>query len=174
MRARHSLPPIWLISDARNDTALRHVPRGAGVIFRHYHLEAPARRSCFAALRGACRILSGSMPQARCWGADGAYGPARMLARGPAGLRLVTAHSLREIGRANRIRADAVVLSPVFPTRSHPGGRTLGPVVFRLLAARSQVPVIALGGMNARRALRIGADRWAGIDAFIRRNREDS
>ena len=30
--------------------------------------------------------------------------------------------------------ADAVLLSPVFPTRSHPGAPVLGPVRFRLLA----------------------------------------
>jgi thiamine-phosphate pyrophosphorylase len=56
----------------------------------------------------------------------------------------------------------------VFPTRSHPGGKVLGPLRFRLLAARARLPVIALGGMDARRASRLGTPAWAAIDAFLR------
>ncbi len=165
-----------MLSDARNDTALeaalRHLPRGSGLVFRHYHLPEGERRARFAALariaraRGHLVVLSGTMRQARAWGADGAYGSAALLARGGPGLRLVTAHSLTEITRARR--ADALVLSPVFPTRSHPGGKVLGPLRFRLLAARARLPVIALGGMDARRASRLGTPAWAAIDAFLR------
>jgi thiamine-phosphate pyrophosphorylase len=79
---------------------------------------------------------------------------------------LATAHSLREIGLANRVRADAVLLSPVFPTRSHPGARTLGPSRFRLLAAWAAMPVIALGGLSARAARRLRWPRWAAIDGL--------
>ena len=61
-----------------------------------------------------------------------------------------------------------MLLSPVFPTRSHPAGRVLGPVRFRLLAARAAMPVIALGGMSARRARQLHTAHWAGIDAFLR------
>ncbi|HMP55222.1 MAG TPA: thiamine phosphate synthase [Novosphingobium sp.] len=169
------MPAIWLISDARNDAALDaaldRLPRGSGLVFRHYHLKPAERRARFAALRRRARargiavVLAGTMQQARCWGADGAYGPARMLAQGPAGLRLVTVHSLAELARARR--ADAVLLSPVFPTRSHPGGKVLGPLRFRLLAARARVPVIALGGMGPRAARRLCWPRWAAIDSFI-------
>jgi thiamine-phosphate pyrophosphorylase len=93
-------------------------------------------------------------------------------------LRLITVHSLRELAAAHRARADAVLLSPVFETRSHPGAKVLGPVRFRLIAARSRVPVIALGGMNSRRAKRAGARKWAAIDGIAqkatRRNPVDS
>ena len=81
-------------------------------------------------------------------------------------LRLATAHSLREIGDANRLGADAVLLSPVFPTRSHPGARTLGPLRFRLLAAHAAMPVIALGGMDQALAGRLDWRRWAAIDGL--------
>jgi thiamine-phosphate pyrophosphorylase len=62
-----------------------------------------------------------------------------------------------------------VFLSPVFPTRSHPGARALGRVRFGLIAQQARIPVIALGGMDARkgRSLRaLGAYGWAGIDAW--------
>lgn len=171
-----ALPHIWVLSDARNDAALdaalKRLPRGSGLVFRHYHLPEGERRVRFAALARIARamghlvVMSGTMRQARAWGADGAYGPATLLARGPRGLRLVTVHSLHEMTRAHR--ADALVLSPVFPTRSHPGGKVLGPLRFLSLAARSRCPVIALGGMDARRAARLGGVRWAAIDAFLR------
>jgi thiamine-phosphate pyrophosphorylase len=171
-----AVPSLWLVSDARNDAALeavlRKLPRGSGLVFRHYHLAPQQRRERFAELMTIARqcghivALSGNAASARHWGADAAYGPPRQLARGPAILRLATAHSLREIATARRSRANAILLSPAFPTRSHPGGKVLGPVKFRLLAARTLLPVIALGGMNARSARRIGTSRWAAVDGL--------
>lgn len=167
------LPHVWLVSDARIDDRLKaaidRLPPRSGLIFRHYHLPPAQRRARFLLLRARARrhghliVLSGTATQARAWRADGAYGAPERLAHGPALLRLATAHSLRELGRANRLRADAVLLSPVFATRTHPGAASLGPVRFKLLAARARVPVIALGGMSARRARAIGAERWAAI-----------
>ena len=170
------MPNLWLVSDARNDEvldrALRRLPRGFGLIFRHYHLAAAQRRRRFAALMRIARqrrhvvALAGTCAEARLWGADAAYGSPRQIARGPALLRLAAVHDLREIGAANRGRADAVLLSPAFSTRSHPGARALGPARFRLLGSRSQSPVIALGGMSLRRARRLAWPRWAAIDGL--------
>ena len=165
------LPKLWLITDARNDgvldRALRRMPRGSGLIFRHYHLPDGERRARFDALariargRGMAVVLAGNAVQARAWGADGAYG---------AGQALATAHSLRELARikakAGARGAAGVLLSPVFPTRSHSGGRALGPARFRLIAARSPVPVIALGGMTKARARALNWPRWAAIDGL--------
>ena len=171
-----ALPQVWLISDARNDAglerALARSPRGSGLVFRHYHLPPGERRRRFDALarlarrRGHMIALSGDAATARRWGADAAYGPVRLLTGGPALPRLVTVHSLRELAVAQGARADAVLLSPVFPTRSHPGARALGPLRFRLIAARAQVPVIALGGMTRRSARRLKHARWAAVDGL--------
>lgn len=192
MPQRHpALPAIWLISDARNDASLERalaaLPRGSGLIYRHYHLPPAERRARFdhvaklARRYGHVVVLSGTPREARRWRADGHYcSPAQAGASGgnrkaaglrppPArgsNLRLVTAHSLAEVARARRARADAILLSPVFATRSHPGARTLGPLRFRLLAARAGVPVIALGGMTASR-WRLGCHGWAAIDGLI-------
>lgn len=170
------LPDIWLLTDARNDGALevilRRLPRGSALVFRHYHLPETERRTRFDRLKRIARagghlmILSGTAAQARRWGADGAYGAPPRLARGPAVLRLATAHSLHELRKARR--ADAVLLSPVFPTRSHPGGPVLGPLRFRLLAARATAPAIALGGLNPCSARRLQWPRWAAIDGHLR------
>jgi thiamine-phosphate pyrophosphorylase len=169
-----TLPNLWLISDARNDavleTSLARLPRGSGFIYRHYHLEPQARRARFEALKRIARryghrvVLAGSAKQARQWGANGAYGSPAALARGPAILRLATAHNLREIGRARR--ASAILLSPAFATASHPGARGLGSQGFRALAARALAPVIALGGMTSARSRQLKCRRWAAIDGL--------
>ncbi|MGB3807271.1 MAG: thiamine phosphate synthase [Erythrobacter sp.] len=175
---QHStLPNLWLISDARNDdvldAALGRLPRGSGFIYRHYHLVGRARYERFMQVRRIARardhlvILADSALTAREWGADAIYGPPRSLwPRRRDLLHLATAHDLAEIGLANRLGADAVLLSPVFSTRSHPGAGTLGPVRFRLLARHSRVPVVALGGMDAHGARAIAWDRWAAIDGL--------
>ena len=171
-----ALPHIWLVSDARNDAALDSVlerlPRGSGLIFRHYHLPPGERRVRFAELVRIARrrrhavALSAEVATVRRWGASAAYGAPSQLARGAPMLRLVSVHSLREIAMAHRARADAILLSPAFATRSHAERAALGPLRFRLVAARALVPVIALGGMTARRARRLGSARWAAIDGL--------
>jgi len=177
MARDQTFPDIWLISDQRNDAvleqALRRLPRGSGFIYRHYHLGDPQRWARFRALRRAARagghvvILADSALTASEWGADGIYGQPRSLWPRRTGLlHLATAHDLAEIGLANRLGADAVLLSPVFATRSHPGGEVLGPTRFGLLARHSQIPVIALGGMDSHRAQHLGWNRWAAIDGL--------
>lgn len=164
------------MSDARNDArlanALARLPRGSGFVFRHYHLDPRARRARFeelrrlARLRGIVVALADSPATARRWRADAVYGPPHRTAGAGPLLRLVTAHGLREIGAARRAGADGIVLSPVFPTRSHPGARALGPVRARLLARHAGMPVILLGGMTPRRARHFAAHGWAAIDGL--------
>ncbi len=176
-KRQSAFPSIWLVSDARNDAVLERVlaslPRGSGLVFRHYHLPADKRRARFMQLvriarrHGHCVALSGTARQARQWGADAAYGSPEAITRGPALPRLVTAHGLAEIARARRARASAIVLSPVFPTRSHPGGKVLGPIRFRLLSALAKAPVLALGGMTQTRGKSLGSMAWAAIDGLI-------
>lgn len=177
MRRKNPLPRLWLTTDARNDAALEaalaRLPRGSGLIYRHYHLADAARLARFRALRRTARskghivVLADSALTARAWGADGIYGTPRALSPRRRGLiHLATAHDVREIALAGRLRADAILLSPVFPTRSHPGGAVLGPVRFRLMARLARVPVIALGGMDRRAACRLRWPRWAAIDGL--------
>ena len=176
MPARQPLPDLWLLSDERNDTgledALARLPRGSGFVYRHYHLPPAGRVARWHALariaraRGHVLVLADSTLTAREWGADGAYGAPRSLYPTRDLLTLATAHDMAEIGQANRMRADAVLLSPAFPTRSHPGAPVLGPVRFRLLAAQARMPVVALGGMTRQAARRLGWPRWAAIDGL--------
>lgn len=176
MTSRQSLSLLWLLSDARNDagleSALAALPAGSGFVFRHYHLGAEARSARFAELAAAARrsghvvVLSGEASTAREWGADGIYG-AGALDPALGMLRLATAHSGDDIALAAKAGADAVFLSPVFPTRSHPEARTLGIHGFHVLAQQSPIPVIALGGMTKARADDLGWPRWGAIDGLV-------
>lgn len=177
MLSRQSLPHLWLLSDERNDAgleeALCRLPRRSGFIYRHYHLAEADRWKRFEHLRKLANqfqhrvILADSALTAREWGADGIYGAPRALYPQRRDLiQLATAHDMREIGLANRFGTDAVILSPVFRTRSHPAGKTLGPARFRMLATHAQMPVIALGGMNSSTAKRLQWPRWGAIDGL--------
>ena len=176
---KSALPRLWLISDARNDAQLERsiarLPLGSGLVFRHYHLAPDARHARFDRLarlmrrRGGVIVLAGDIAAAKAWRADGCYGP-------PGGgsclglIRLLTAHDMRELARANATRGTRAqaLISPIFATRTHPGGPSLGAPRFASLARLSRLPVIALGGMTPKRARQIAAitNRWAAIDGL--------
>lgn len=167
MRPRQPLPRLWLMSDERQGAdllaAVERLPAGAGIVFRHYSLPPTERCALFEVVREAARrrglvLVTADPPSGR---ADGAHN------RRGCGLRTASAHSLREIRRAERRGADLVFLSPVFRTRSHPDRPPLGPRRFARLAGQTTLPVIALGGMDESRFRRLrGAYGWAGIDVW--------
>ncbi|WP_179045605.1 thiamine phosphate synthase [Sphingobium lactosutens] len=185
-RHRKKLPGLWLITDERvpDDALLAAAARllrgQAGIIFRHYRTEARAGRELFEALRVIARrrrlvlLLAGDRRDAAAWKADGWHGRAH-LGRGweplrRSMIRSVPAHDGREIVTARRAGADMLLLSPLFPTRSHPGAPALGRVRFAALARQADCAVMALGGVKAehRKMLRgIGADGWAAIDGLV-------
>ncbi len=175
MRRRHPLPKIWLMTDPRLENleaVIRALPRGAGIIFRHYDLPHAERLALFKrAIRSAKArqhlVLLADRPAiSRQWGADGAHN--RSLLRSQ-GLRTVAVHTARDAVLASRVKADLIFVSPVYVTRSHPDGRPIGSIGLARLAGRERGRTIALGGMTAARmkALRtLGIHGWAAIDAF--------
>jgi thiamine-phosphate pyrophosphorylase len=172
MARRYPVPRLWLMTDERMGdalwTALERLPRGSGVVFRHYRLSLAERRLLFAKVakiarrRGLVLLRAGNRPLG-C--EDGTHNTRRPPIRG---LWTQSAHSRREA--MQRRGADALFVSPVFTTRSHPGARALGRVRFGLLIRGLEVPVVALGGMDARRAeslAPLAIHGWAGIDAWL-------
>jgi thiamine-phosphate pyrophosphorylase len=154
MPRRQPLPRLWLMTDERQGEglwdALERLPKGSGVVFRHYGLARAERRTLFERVRRVAkrrRLLL--LAAGRGLRGDGVHGGRH------GGLRSASAHNLRELKTAERSGAGLVFLSPVFPTRSHPRERALGPVRFGLIAARAGVPVIALGGVDAQKARRL-------------------
>jgi thiamine-phosphate pyrophosphorylase len=159
---------------ARLLPAIAALPRGSGIIFRHYGLSAGERRDLFDQVTIAARryghvvVLGGSARDARAWRAAGAHG--RTAQRHPQ-LQTAPVHSVRERIAAQRAGADLLFVSPIFKTASHPGARSLGRSRFGLMIRGARTPVIALGGMTARKARSLagmGAYGWAAISALSR------
>ncbi|MEK9672117.1 MAG: thiamine phosphate synthase [Rhodospirillaceae bacterium] len=154
------------------------LPRGAVVIFRHY--DAPDRAGLGRRLReramrlGLVFVVAGDWRLARRLGADGLHLPAWMVRR-PArfaprwrGLLTAAAHGFAAARAADRAGADLVLLSPVFPTASHPDRPALGVISFARTAGRLECGVLALGGVTPERLRRVvmtGAAGYAGISA---------
>lgn len=140
---------------------IRTLPPGAGVVFRHRSLPRRERYRLFLAVRRLAQArrlritAAGHLP-----GAPG-HGGAHALTH--------PVHHRREAVAALRAGAALIFVSPLYPTRSHPGAAALG--TRRAVAIARDLPVerIALGGMTARRWLalrRYGFDGWAAIDGL--------
>ena len=176
------LPIVWFLTDTVRTpdaaAALKSLPRGAGVIFRHY--ESPDRRDLARDLALLCRarglvfVVAGDWRLAAAVGADGIHLPehaalhglssgARLWRRRRGGLLTVAAHSAQGISRAYALGADAALLSPVFPTRSHPGRAALGLARAAGLVRRARVEVLALGGVSPSHMMQLRAAGFAGI-----------
>lgn len=150
--------------------ALERLPRGAGVIFRHYSLTVIERRALFARIanvarrRGLVLIRAGTSPLR---GEVGVHGRSPKRVRG---IRTWPAHNLREVVAGRRAGADVILISPVFATRSHRGQRTLGVVRGARLARAAGTKPVALGGLSTgsfRRLSGTGFVGWAAIDGWV-------
>ncbi len=181
--ARRQLPVLWLMTDPERGggpEVLDALPPGAGIIFRHYGVLGRAALASDwrdrAKARGVVFLVAGDPRLAAAIKADGFHAPEALVHRTAAARRLMpwaivtaAAHGVPGLVAATRAEVDAVLISPVFATRSHPGARPLGAVRFAALARAATVPVIALGGMNAATFPRLAGTAAAGfaaIDAF--------
>lgn len=184
LNARHGaarrLPPLVLPTDAvrlpNPAPAVARLPRGTIVIVRHS--DDGARAALARDLLPICRrrglrlLIAGDWRLALRLGADGLHLPeamarqARRWRRRPSWLVTAAAHSRPAMRRAAQAGADAVLLSPVFPTASHPGRGALGPVRFAALAVRQPLAVYALGGITEVTAPRLLGTGAVGIAAI--------
>ncbi len=181
------LPPMWFMTDRQRTpdpcVAVRHLPREAGVIFRHY--DDPERDSLGLRLKRMCHehgrlfLVAGDAKLAQRLRADGLHLPEHQLLD-LSGLRrrharwifTASAHTLPAVLSASRLKADALIVAPVLPTESHASVPHLGRIRFAALAHRTTLPVYALGGIDGATAHQLsasGAVGIAAIGAFLQR-----
>jgi thiamine-phosphate pyrophosphorylase len=119
---------------------------------------------------------AGAAEAARTVGAAGIHLPGRWMAEQVgmariAGTVSVGCHSIGEVAVARAAGADMALLSPIFPTESHPEARPLGLDALRAASQTAgKMPVFALGGVNAANAascIEAGAAGVAGIRTFL-------
>ncbi len=180
------LPVLWLFTDAQRlpdpRAAVAALPPGlCGVVLRHD--ASPGRALLGLQLARTCRqrrialCVAGDSRLAARLGAGLHLRGGRVAGGRPRGLArnaVVTssAHDVAELRRAERAGAMLVFLSPLWPTRSHPGAPSLGLLRWRTLARHARVPACALGGVDGTgaRALRAarGCAGAGAITAFAR------
>ena len=59
-------------------------------------------------------------------------------------------HSIQSLKKAEGLDIDAVLLSPVFPSKSHPNSKSLGLNKFSKIVKKTKLPIYALGGINIK------------------------
>lgn len=101
---------------------------------------------------GAKVLLNGDVALANEVGADGVQLSGAQLAelreRPAVNWCAASCHDAQEIRRAEALGCDFVLLSPVLPTKSHPGAPHLGWEKFAEMTAGATIPVYALGGLT--------------------------
>ena len=173
-------PREWLMTDERIGErlwdAIRALPQGAGIVFRHYGLayadrfELGLRISTLARERDLLLAVAGSTALAEKLGAALVHNP------DACGILPVSraVHDQQQALMARSAGAALVFVAPVHPTRSHPGAPVLGPERAADLARQAACPAIALGGMDEERFTRLDAAHpgafhgYAGIDCWLK------
>ncbi len=187
MVRRHPLPRQWLFSDERLTVGIARLaaalPPGSGIVLRHDSLAPAARWRLLRRLmrvaraRGLTVLIAGTPDMAHRWDADGVHLRQHDARRAAQAHRLglivtMPVHDAREATRARRAQADGVFISPLYPTRSHPGAKALGLAEWLRLARLTRVQAFALGGMTPARARELNRQAsglkpgWAAIDAW--------
>lgn len=154
MLREKDLPPDELLALAREIGALTSA-RGATLTINSDIAAAQA-------LKAGLHLPTGGKPL----GARSALGPKALIGQ--------SAHSVEEAEKALDTGADYVTLSPIFASASKPGyGPALGSEGLRRVAARLQIPIVALAGIdvdNAGTCLKAGAAAVAVMGGIMRAN----
>lgn len=175
-----TLPSLLFFTDPARvpdpTTVAERLPRGAGIVFRAFGapdaVEQGRRLRAIANERGLLLLVGAHANLAEGIGADGLHMPERLAADIPRlraeharYLITVAAHDLGAMQAAERAGADAVVVSPVFPSNSPSAGEPLGLKGLEDLIAATPLPVYALGGVRARTVTQLIGGGLVGIAA---------
>lgn len=179
-----ALPSLVMVTDRRMRDPLAvaaRLPMGSAILLRPYAVdraeELGRALKTIAQRRHLKLIVAADVPLAARLRADGLHlpeglarhghlAPALMWRKRTGGLLTIACHSPLALRRAEALGADAALLSPVFPTASHPGAATLGPLRTAAWTVATGLPVIALGGLTPATAQRLRGSTIHGIAAI--------
>lgn len=157
------LPATIFLTDRQRiaDTAqvIRTLPRHSLVIIRDYDVQDRAdyvKEMVTLSRRYGHKVLvGGDIRLALCTRADGVHFPEREVNKAlgckrhrPYWMVSTSAHSAKTLRRIAKGGLDFAMLSPVFPTKSHPGAKTLGMARFRGIGKAAALPLYPLGGID--------------------------
>lgn len=183
-----ALPELIVLSDAPRQGPFDAIVDALAavrcwVVFRDYELPPAARAEQalrareLCAARGIPFLVARDFELAVSVRADGVHCPQQLLPslahwrrEHPDSLVCAACHDAASLARAAELGASVALVSPVFPTRSHPNASTMGTARLRtLVQSCPRLPVYAMGGVNAQTIDQLLDDRTgvagvAGID----------
>ena len=174
------LPNLLFFTDpARTpepERVAERLPPGAAVVFRAFGApDAEARGLKLREItrrRGLGLLVGADADLAARIGADGLHLPERLAAdlptiraRRPDWLITLAAHDETAAVRGATVGADALVVSPVFPSASPSAGAPFGVEGLKRIVEAVETPVYALGGVRADTVARLLETGIVGIAA---------
>ena len=178
----NKLPKLFFFINSYDENHIRKLPKKVAIIFRNYQtkydesLILKIKRDCQK--QGRKFFLSNNLKLAKKLDLDGAYFPSfnNNLNFNKNNFKkkfiiIGSAHSIKEIKIKEQQGVKLIFLSPIF--RTNKSKKFLGPIKFNLLAAKTNVRVIALGGINQLNINKLNLLKnygFAGISYFINHN----
>lgn len=177
-------PPLYLIADPARCAPERFFPileaaLEGGVRWLQLRLKDRPEADAHALIEGVLALarpcgakvlLNGDPERAAVWGADGVHLSQKSMqslagrrADPSWGLVGVSCHDAAELDAAAALGAHFALLSPVYPTASHPDAPALGLARFGDILQRRALPVLALGGIWPARIPELMARGAAGV-----------
>lgn len=182
-----NFPPLLLMTDTKRlPDPCRYIPflpAGSAVIVRHTDVIEKIKLAL--KIKSLCRkhkvklLLSNDVKAAIKLGLDGVHFSEKEALRQRKKTKFSTqknfiftsaCHSLWALKRAEHANMDAVLISPVFTTRSHPDSKGLGALHFQCWATQTHLKCYALGGITPKYAQRLSSSKacgFAGISGLI-------
>ena len=176
------LPKLFFFINTYDENHIRKLPKKVAIIFRNYEKEYDEglilniKRAC--QIQGRKFFLSNNLKLAIKLNLDGVYFPSfnKDINFNKNNLKkkfiiIGSAHSVKEIKIKEKQGVKLIFLSPLFKVNK--SKKFLGPIKFNLLAAKTNIKVIALGGINQLNFKKLNLVKsygFAGISYFINRN----
>jgi len=180
------LPELIFVTDQAAqpfpENIIENLQQGSMVIFRDYDHEN--RVELALALRYICKakniqfVVAGDLTLALMVDADGLHLPEYMMSEASSIKRdypelfiSVSCHDKTNFEDLPANAINAVLLAPIFPTKSHPETieapeLTIGPQKLKVICREVALPVYALGGVNDRTAEKLVGTGVAGVAAI--------
>lgn len=176
------LPKLFFFIKTFDQNHIRKLPKKVAIIFRNY--EVKYSEELILNIKRACQtqgrkfFLSNNLKLAIKLNLDGVYLPSfnKDINFNKYNFRkkfitIGSAHSVKEIKIKERQGVKLIFLSPLFKIDKN--NKFLNPIKFNLLAAKTNIKVIALGGINQLNFKKLNLVKsygFAGISYFINQN----
>ena len=143
------------------------IPKKSAILLRSY--ETKKRKKIAKQLLNFCKmkkiklLIGSDIKLAEDINADGIHFPEYMVKKNKINWTYIknvksnkkwiittAVHNIQSLKKAEELNIDAALLSPVFPSKSHPNNKSLGLNKFLKIVKKTKLPIYALGGINIK------------------------